>query len=325
MQKLVGRYRVLVPLLFCAMTFVVSKSAGGAAERPVVVLTEASIAERDDAMSLPILAAGDVVPDEASSVLRRLFSTLKPIAKQAIGKAAPSPIVTAALPERSIVLAEVSPNFGRWQERANNRLKQENSLLTRTEHPQAVAHPDSYVTVCEAGCRGTPDQIVYTVVKTEAASAGPAPYVPTDSSSEDSTKGAVVAAAPVTSDTDITCVAGCYDSPKKIKARQSAQTAIKKASAAAVPGRAIALRAFDRARAVTVSSVARVRNKPAPPRRAVQIGYNGAIVSGEPQSQKDRRAGVRGAIVRAIALRIEGESAGWRTRVIKASARNVVR
>ncbi len=306
------------------MTVVVPVSHAGANERPVVFLAEASITERDDATALAILGAAEVLSEESSSVLRRLFSTLKPIAKKVVAKAVPSPIVTAALPDRSILLAEASPNFGRWQERANSRLDQEKSLLNSKEHPQAIAHPDSYVTVCEAGCRGKPDQIVYAIVKTEAASAGPAPYVPTDSSSEPPPSAGAAAAADM-ADADITCVAGCYDSPKKFKARQTAQTAVKKASAAPVSSRAMTRKAFNPARAVTNAAVARALNKPASPRRAMQIGYNGAIVMAEPLLKKDRRAAASKAIVRAIAARLEGTSAGWRTRVIKASARNVVR
>ena len=325
MRRVIGWHRVQVPLLICAMTAAASVTPCGAAERSVVFLAEMSLSERDDAMMLPILAAGEVVPDQPSSMLRRLFSTLKPIAKKAIVKAAPAPIVTAALPERAIIVAEADPNFGRWQAQANQRIEQEKSLSNRKEHAQAIAHPDSYVTVCEAGCRGKPDQIVYSVIKTEAAGAGPAPYVPTDSSAEDSTKDAVVAAAPVTSDTDITCVAGCYDSPRKIKARETGLLQLKKAEAVAVPRRAVARKSFNPARAVTVAAVARLFNKPVAPRRALQIGYNGAIVAAEPEPKKVRHAAARKAIVRAIAARLDGTSAGWRTRVIKASARSAVR
>lgn len=71
----------------------------------------------------------------------------------------------------------------------------------RSPHPLAAANPESYVVVCEAGCRPGSDQIVYKISKTSAPAAAIAKRQLEVTSAADEIASAGDAAV---------CVAGCY-------------------------------------------------------------------------------------------------------------------
>jgi len=72
----------------------------------------------------------------------------------------------------------------------------------RPPHPIAAANPDSFVVICEAGCRPDSDRIVYKVSKTSASAAAIAKRRLEVTSAE-----TLVASA----DNAAVCIAGCYD------------------------------------------------------------------------------------------------------------------
>ncbi len=71
----------------------------------------------------------------------------------------------------------------------------------RSPHPLAAANPESYVVVCEAGCRPGSDQIVYKISKTSAPAAAIAKRQLEVTAAADEIASAGDAAV---------CVAGCY-------------------------------------------------------------------------------------------------------------------
>ncbi len=297
MRRVIGRHQGLLLLIF---GFAVSVHTAAASEtsaggRSVLFLAQTSNpgspgTDKLQGFGDAGLGAVEAQSGSPSQFFKRLFSALRPFAKKAAGADLnPSQIITAAIPERNIMVADADPNFGKWQDQANDRLKQEKSVLTPHEHPLAAANPGSFVIVCEAGCRGAPEQIVYQVVRSEAATLAPRQYVPTDASQQGA---ATSEAAVATQDPNtIQCLAGCYDSPKVHRARQASRAVTPKAEA--VPVKAASLK-----------------------KRGPQICRNGAIVGPDPAS---KHAAVRNAITRTIASRL-GAVTGWRTSVKKVAA-----
>lgn len=124
----------------------------------------------------------------------------------------------ALMPEKS----PADPNFDKWQRDANEKLKHEVDLTKRRENPLALAHPDSFVVACEAGCRDPKDHIIYMVLKTAASTRR------LDVASSEVAQVSTPlqkAPAPVLEDEgSLPCVAGCYDSERP-KKRQVAEKA----------------------------------------------------------------------------------------------------
>ncbi len=125
--------------------------------------------------------------------------------------AAPAAEPLAPIPERG----HADPNFDRWQRDANEKLTHEVDQTKRKENPLALAHPDSFVVACEAGCRYPKDHIIYMVLKSAASTRR------LDVASSDVAQVGTPlqsAQAPAVEEVgSLPCVAGCYDSeqPKK--------------------------------------------------------------------------------------------------------------
>lgn len=152
-------------------------------------------AQADDTLE-QFMAALEPKSSEASEFFRHVFGDSKPIANEA------SPESNAPVSNpRTILLADVDPNFARWQRDANERLKHEQARSTPKQHPLAAAHPAKSVVVCEAGCgTTTADSIVYIEPVVPAV-------LPVVSSDVD---GVSDPAAATLADGELPCIAGCY-------------------------------------------------------------------------------------------------------------------
>ena len=265
------------------------------------------------------------------SAVRRLFEALRPV------KAASQPAMSAGSINETaekIVVADADPYFSRWQKDATERLNQEKKFTTRGEHQVAKLHPDSFVVVCEAGCRSNVGDVVYIVSKAAAGAAKPpkpevAILETTAASGGESTASAdavskperpVEPAATETStdgSKDLPCVAGCYDRPQQrrpsgnhraeLPAQRLAET-----HTAPTPLRSAAAQAIFAAAAPP----AVIAKQPVTKLRSTQIGRNGAIVSAE--APRLRRAdSVKFA--RAVIARLKTPQS-WRATVQRSSA-----
>ena len=249
-----------------------------------------------------IVAAANAVPHKGRPLFERFFRAFRPRPQKVAAAAA---ITTGTIAQSSvIVIAEADPYYDKWQEDANERLKQERALGMRKEHPLAAEHPGSYVTVCEAGCRGAPDQIVSMVVKTASIDVPARPYVPADASAEAAAGAASVQPVQQQDQNTIECVAGCYDRPKKVRARDVAS--IEHPAAAPLPARA--------APAIRVVARDPAPQFPAVQSRGVQTAPNGAIAG---PSAMPENIVLPHDIARTIKARL-GITNKWRT-VIKRS------
>jgi hypothetical protein len=165
--------------------------------------------------------------------------------KNAAAKSLHAPVETGALqsgPRKEaaqpakMLLAEADPNYKLWQSHADEKLKHEHSLANPKENPVAATYPDSFVVVCEAGCRGETNHIVYMVSKAAAATGLKTSWQPSSSeSAEDVPAAQVASAVSTTGDVvddprSLPCVAGCYDRPEP-----NARSQIKKAEVAVPP------------------------------------------------------------------------------------------
>ena len=133
--------------------------------------------------------------------------------------AAEAPAAGALMPEKS----RADPNFDRWQRDADEKLKHEADLTKRRENPLALAHPDSFVVACEAGCRDPKDHIIYMVLKTAASTRRL--DVASSLDAQASTPLQNVPAPAVEDEGSVPCVAGCYDGeqPKKRQLANNAE------------------------------------------------------------------------------------------------------
>lgn len=175
-------------------------------------------------------------------------------------EAAPSTAEPAASPgDTTAIPSDQDPNFARWQAEANRRQQEEDAQTKPKESPLAAQHPESYITVCEAGCRGQTNQIVYKIAKADAANAQPRGYKPTSAGADTDDRNASVVAKPANTNSKqaealdldtIDCVAGCYDGAKKLRARSD--------TAAATPEKHVG---FAEATAVTSAAAAVVSAK----------------------------------------------------------------
>ncbi|MEQ1716848.1 MAG: hypothetical protein ABL907_12815 [Hyphomicrobium sp.] len=118
--------------------------------------------------------------------------------------------------------------------------------------PLVVANPDSFIVLCEAGCRPSSDRIVYKVSKVAASSAAIAQRrLELTGASTSDVSGNVASA-----DNTIVCVAGCYDEPAARKtgakradnspAQSLAKSLVKSPAVEAVPRVVIADADTDR-------------------------------------------------------------------------------
>ena len=154
-------------------------------------------------------------PKQPSWILRQIIglTSAMPPRKQPIETAAIPSGPRRDAPAAGVMVAEADPNFGMWQEHAKEKLKHENGLTNPKDHPLAAAYPDSYVVVCEAGCREQPGHIVYMVTKVAAATGVKSTLETTSSETQASTG---TAAVNIFNDDPraLPCVAGCYDRPE---------------------------------------------------------------------------------------------------------------
>ena len=108
-------------------------------------------------------------------------------------------------------------------DRLMNGSENDDTVVRDKETPLQAAHPESYIVVCEAGCRPSSNKIVYEVSRVAAAAA------------EIAKRRLETTAAPASDGSDqvataenaVICVAGCYDDEKS--ARSPLKPAVKKA------------------------------------------------------------------------------------------------
>ena len=77
----------------------------------------------------------------------------------------------------------------------------DDAATTRSPHPLAAANPESFVVICEAGCRAGNDQIVYKISKTSA---------PADAIAKRRLEVTAAADEIASAGDAAVCVAGCY-------------------------------------------------------------------------------------------------------------------
>ena len=138
----------------------------------------------------------------------------------AISQAHPSVRQT---PSMWIRIADTDPNFSIWQKHATERLKSEdNPVGEDPATPAALAHPDDFVIVCEAGCRekDAPDHIVYMVSKVAASTGLSSTRKLEPTAGEVNLAGNKKSGDIVGDQNVILCVAGCYDTPKSYVGRE---------------------------------------------------------------------------------------------------------
>ena len=221
----------------------------------------------------------------------------------------PDAVTTASLPDKpsgglkQIMVADADPYFERWQKDANERPKQENSVRTVKEHPLAAANPGKSVVVCEAGCRGDIDEIVYIAAP---VSARPTSALLQVSSSDGNADPAN--AQPAATSESIPCIAGCYDEPE-VPARVTHRHAAAEAAPPARKADAVRLM-FARhnisRRKPVLAGTKGIRS---------HIGYNGAIVETPKRAAKAVQHATKRSTVTPKLLQIAGLR-GWRTKVV---------
>lgn len=192
------------------------------ATRPVVVIGKADTAH-DSIMHF--LAAIEGEPTKALSTAGKTqagYFSRAFFAGAANGDSAANAVVEKAEPgPRIIIIAAADPYYERWQRDANERLKAEGAAQTIKQHPLAAAHPDKSVIVCEAGCSGRKDEVVYMAAYVPAV-APPRTFEPAASGN-----GSEGPAAQSEGDDDsLPCIAGCYERPEPSYAsrRRQAET-----------------------------------------------------------------------------------------------------
>lgn len=361
-----------------ALSAALSPTPGVSQPRPVVTLDTAVTAA--EVQELFVRDTAPAVSTVTRSYYGRLFTALLP-AKRYPENAFASDIETSALSERPFDVAEADSsaaapdskvnapdsnteveveaeaaaapaatpsdndaNFKRWEAEAKQRLKQENEALNPKESPLTALHPESYITVCEAGCRGQINEVVYTVAKAEAANAQVRGYVPTSAESGLENTDDSRTAKPVDENSKqaqalnpntIDCVAGCYNGPKTLRARPDTASAApdkrpNNVHAAAIPAAPVASR---NAANVRVNSAlparakvdrrlrhsglqAKVKAQTAPAPRKPATSRTATQTKTEAQTAK-------GPTVRAKIQRLARHTSkkpGWRTKLIRASA-----
>lgn len=160
-----------------------------------------AVAQAEDTLG-QLIAALEPMNDADAASFRRAFGPRKPINRDTLTFESANVGNT-----RFILVADVDPNFERWQRGANERLKNEQAKNTPTLHPLAAAHPAKSVVVCEAGCGGsTTDEIVY------LAPIVPAVLTASPASDADNkiTPATADPAAAALADGELPCIAGCY-------------------------------------------------------------------------------------------------------------------
>ena len=196
-----------------------------------------------------------------------------------------------------IRIADADPNFSMWQKNAQDRLKEEMAPAAGPEHPLAMAHPDDFVIICEAGCRDkdSPDHIVYMVSKTAAATGlsstrkmePTAGELPASSDAKPKT-GDIVGDQNV-----IMCVAGCYESPKEYRSGPAVREHAKAAKADLVKVASLDEKVLPAARpALTpvklriqkIASLHAALKRQRPAKITLRKGWRVTVVKTEPQA-----------------------------------------
>ena len=190
-----ARVAVSLAAIACAAPAFAGEPDKTRAVRPVVALDNAA----GDAQSfMEFLSAADLRLSEGREYFQRAFTATAPPVVQPSSEAAPKRA------ETSIIVADADPYFERWQNDANERLKEENSRNTPQLNSLQTANPDQAVVVCEAGCQTTKDEIVY--IATVVPAVLPAAKFEPSVSGEGT-------AAPL-DDGSVPCIAGCYERPE---------------------------------------------------------------------------------------------------------------
>ena len=196
-----------------------------------------------------------------------------------------------------IRIADADPNFSMWQKNARERLKEESAPIAGPEHPLAMAHPDDFVIICEAGCRDkdSPDHIVYMVSKTAAATGlsstrkmePTAGELPSNSDAKPKT-GDIVGDQNV-----ILCVAGCYESPKEYRSGLAVHANVKAATADLVKVASLDEKILPAAqpayspvklRIQKIASLHAAVKRQRPAKIALRKGWRVTVVKTEPQA-----------------------------------------
>ncbi len=297
----------------------------------VAETAEARGSAPDEQAFRALFAAKSPEPPQQRSAVRRLFDALRPVkSAQQLPMSAQSINETA----EKIIVADADPYFSRWQKDATERLNQEKKFTTRGEHQVAKLHPDSFVVVCEAGCRSNVGDVVYIVSKAAAGAAKPpkpevAILETTAASGSESTANADTFSKPerpiepaatdgsTDGSKDLPCVAGCYDRPQPRRPSGNHRTELpsqRLAETHSAPAR------WRPAAALAITAAAAppavIAKQPISKVRSTQIGRNGAIVSAD--APRLRRAdSVKFA--RAVIARLKTPNS-WRATVQRSSA-----
>ena len=132
---------------------------------------------------------------------------------RASGHAGPYKDRLSGEPTVRIKIADADPYYSLWQSHAKEKLKNEVDLSRPTASKQAADHPDSYVVVCEAGCREAPGHIVYMVTKVAAATGASRKLEPASVESPEASIASPAEPQAAVDPASLVCVAGCYDRP----------------------------------------------------------------------------------------------------------------
>ena len=196
-----------------AMAVVFSRGGAEEVAAPAEKAATVSAAEDHIAPATQIWILRQIIGHKVAPTTVALIENEKaaPAGESGTGKSlagAPTPETPAAetapvMPEKS----RADPNFQKWQSDADEKLKREVDVMKRKESPLALAHPDSFVVVCEAGCREPKDHIIYMVLKTAASTRR------LDVASSEAAEASIPSQASLAVEDpgSLPCVAGCYD------------------------------------------------------------------------------------------------------------------
>lgn len=166
--------------------------------------------ERSDAPAKP--AQADAVPAAApQKPVSSQSAPARPNDAAATPKAAEAPAVPAtqqAVPQAP-VQSPSAPQHDVYSERTDKILKSEPGVGADKVHPLELRYPDHNVVVCTAGC-GSGGTVVHKRAKTQRVAVETAEMIPS---------AAKVGDAPAAASSNtMTCLAGCFTTPKTLRA-----------------------------------------------------------------------------------------------------------
>jgi hypothetical protein len=146
------------------------------------------------------------------------------------GAASPLPAATSPASADPPLPVATTPDY--YSRRARETLAQDAKLSTTAPHPLAAAYPEHDVVVCEAGCANDYKPEIVSLRPKSARVITQSMMVPTSSDSPGPISVPRSATAPLATEAQsraIDCIGGCYDTPKRYRARVAEQSASPKA------------------------------------------------------------------------------------------------